>query len=120
MVFNATFNNISAIYLVVSFIGGGNRSTRRKPPTYYKSLTDSLSCTRFEFTTLVVLGSDCTDSCKSNYHAKIDCCLYTCRYCAVNKILKQSFDYKMLVLNLVFSLLYMWVDFRGGKLCNLH
>jgi len=37
MVFNATFNNISAIS--VSFIGGGNLSTRRKPPTYRKALT---------------------------------------------------------------------------------
>jgi hypothetical protein len=31
MVFNVTFNNISAIS--ISFIGGGNRSTRRKPLT---------------------------------------------------------------------------------------
>ena len=34
MVFNATFNNSSAI-VAVSFIGGGNRSTRRKPPTNF-------------------------------------------------------------------------------------
>jgi hypothetical protein len=35
MVFNATFNNISIIYIVaVGFIGGGNQSARRKPPTY--------------------------------------------------------------------------------------
>jgi hypothetical protein len=33
MVFNATFKNIS-----VSFIGGGNWSTQRKPLTYCKSL----------------------------------------------------------------------------------
>ena len=32
VVFNATFNYIS-------FIGGGNRSTRRKPPTCRKSVT---------------------------------------------------------------------------------
>jgi hypothetical protein len=32
MVFNATFNNICYI-IAVSFIGGGNRSTWRKPPT---------------------------------------------------------------------------------------
>jgi hypothetical protein len=32
MVFNATFNNI--------FIDGGNRSTKRKPPTWRKSLTN--------------------------------------------------------------------------------
>jgi hypothetical protein len=35
MVFNATFNNISVI-VVVSFIGGGNQSTRRKPPIVLK------------------------------------------------------------------------------------
>jgi len=32
MVFNFTFNNISVLSWV-SFIGGENRSTRRKPPT---------------------------------------------------------------------------------------
>ena len=41
MVFNATFNNISVISWrsVLSVVGGGNRSTRRKPPTCRKSLT---------------------------------------------------------------------------------
>jgi len=29
--FNTTLNNISVISWCVSFIGGGNRSTRRKP-----------------------------------------------------------------------------------------
>jgi len=35
MVLNATFNNISVISWrsVLCFIGGGSRSTRRKPPT---------------------------------------------------------------------------------------
>jgi hypothetical protein len=33
MVFNATFKNISIIYIVVSFIVGGNQSARRKPST---------------------------------------------------------------------------------------
>jgi len=36
-VFNATFINISAIYVAVSFIGKGNRSTRRNPSTCRKS-----------------------------------------------------------------------------------
>jgi len=40
MVFNATFNNISGISWAVSFIGGGNLSTRRKPLTCRKSLTN--------------------------------------------------------------------------------
>jgi hypothetical protein len=53
---------------VVSFIGGGNRSTRRKPSTCRKSLTNFIwQCfirytsqwTGFEVTTLVVIGTDC-------------------------------------------------------------
>ena len=36
-VFNATFNNS---LVAVSFIGAGNRSTRKKPPACRKSLTN--------------------------------------------------------------------------------
>jgi len=63
--------------MAVSFIGGGNRSTRRKLPTYRKSLTNFITqcCIGYtsqwagvELTTLVVIGTDCTGSCKSNYH----------------------------------------------------
>jgi len=66
MVFNATFNNISATLsiLAVSFLGGGSR---RKPPTC--RVTDKLyhillyriqlTWTGFELTTLVVIGTDC-------------------------------------------------------------
>ena len=46
MVFNATFNNISVISYIavaVSFIDGGNRSTRRKSPTCRKSLTNLIT-----------------------------------------------------------------------------
>jgi hypothetical protein len=78
MVFSATFNNISVINIVaVSFIGGGNRSARRKPPTRRKSLTIFIiyccieytsPSTGFELTTIVVIGTDFTVSCKSNYH----------------------------------------------------
>jgi hypothetical protein len=38
MVFNAAFNNISAISRRSVCIGGGNRSTRRKPPTLERQL----------------------------------------------------------------------------------
>jgi hypothetical protein len=61
--------------MAVSFIGGENQSTRRKPPTCRKSLKNFIPwcCieytspwTRFKFTTLVVIGTDCTGSfCKS-------------------------------------------------------
>ena len=38
MVFITTFNKIFSYIVVVSFISGGNWSTRRKPPTCRKSL----------------------------------------------------------------------------------
>ena len=69
MVFNATFNNISVISWWSVFISGGNQRTRRKPPTCRKSLTNlMLYRTGFELTTLVVIATDCTGICKSNYH----------------------------------------------------
>jgi hypothetical protein len=61
----------------VSFIGLGNRSTQKKPPTCRKSLTNFIAyccieytspSARLELTTLVVICSDCTGRCKSNYH----------------------------------------------------
>jgi hypothetical protein len=54
-----------------------NRSTQRKPPTCRKSLTNFITecCIEytspldgFELTTLVMIGTACIGSCKSNYH----------------------------------------------------
>jgi len=63
-------------YIVaLSFIGGGNQRTRRKPPTCRKLLTNiilyqvHLTWAGFELTMLVVIGADCIGSYKSNYHA---------------------------------------------------
>ena len=63
--------------MAVSFIGGGNQRTRRTPPTCCKSLTNFItSCcieytlpwTGFKPTTLAVIDTDSTGSCKSNSH----------------------------------------------------
>jgi len=59
--------------VAVSFIGGKNQTTQRKPPICRKSLTNlcieyTSTWTGFELTTLVVIGTDCTCSCKSNYN----------------------------------------------------
>ena len=62
---------------MIIFSGGGNWRTQRKPPTFLKSLTNFITyccieytspSTKFELTTLVVIGTDDTGSCKSNYH----------------------------------------------------
>ena len=63
--------------MAVSFIGVGKQSTQRKPPTSRKSLTNFITSCCIEYTspraglkltTLVVIGTDCIGSCKSNYH----------------------------------------------------
>jgi hypothetical protein len=55
------------------FIGGGNKSTWRKPQVTDNFITQycngyTSSWAGFELTTLVVIDTDCTGSCKSNYH----------------------------------------------------
>ena len=58
MVVNVTFNNISVIAFV-SFIGGGNKSTR-SATSHWQTLSHNVVS--------VVIGTDCTGSCKSTYH----------------------------------------------------
>ena len=53
--------------VVVSFIGGGNRSSQRKQLTCRKSLTMRM-LHRVQLTNLVVIGTDCTGSVKFKYH----------------------------------------------------
>jgi hypothetical protein len=50
MAFNTTFNNISVISWQSVFIGGENRSARRKPLTCRKSLTNFITYSCIEYT----------------------------------------------------------------------
>jgi hypothetical protein len=76
MAFNTTFNNTSAIMWRSNLIGGGNLSTWRKQQTCCKSLKlyhlllyrVHLAISWIELTILVLIGTDCTGSCLSNYH----------------------------------------------------
>ena len=77
MVFNATFKNISFISWRSVLLVEETWVLKRKSPTCRKSLTNfyhimfieyTSPWTGFELTTLVVMGTDCTSSCKSNYH----------------------------------------------------
>ena len=60
--------------VAVNFIGWGNRNTRRKPAvSHWQTLSHTvvsrnLTCALFELATLVVIGTDCIGSHKSNYH----------------------------------------------------
>ena len=63
--------------MAVSFIDGGNRITRKITPTCRESLPNFITQSCIEYTspwaayelkTLVVIGTDCIGSCKSNYH----------------------------------------------------
>jgi hypothetical protein len=72
IVFNATFNNISVIswrsvFLVVETGVPEENPLSHVTDNFYHIM---LYRTGVELTTLVVIGTDCTGSCKSNYHTK--------------------------------------------------
>ena len=70
MVFNATFNNISVIswrsVLLVEETGVP-RENHRPVESHWRTLSH-IAWAGFEFTTSVVIGTDCIGSYKSNYH----------------------------------------------------
>jgi hypothetical protein len=74
MVFNATFNNISAIswqsVLLMEETGGPreNHDLSQVIDKLFHIILYTSPWSRFELTTSVVIGTDCIDSCKSNYH----------------------------------------------------
>ena len=71
MVFDTTFNNISVILWQLALLVEETRIPCRKSLTNFITLCCieyTSPQTGFELTTLVVIGTDCTGSCKSNYH----------------------------------------------------
>jgi hypothetical protein len=71
MVFNSTFNNISVIswrsVLLVEETGTP-RENRRPAASRWMLYRVHLVWAGFQLTTLVVIGTNCIGSCKSNYH----------------------------------------------------
>ena len=74
VVFNATFNNISVIswqsVLLVEETGGSGENHRPVASHWqiYHIMLYTSPWSKFELTTLVVIGTGCIGSCKSNYH----------------------------------------------------
>ena len=75
IVFNATFNNISVILwrtVLLGVVTGVPGESHRPAASHWQTLSYNVISrttqqTRFELTTLVVTGTDCLGSCKSNY-----------------------------------------------------
>ena len=69
MKFNATFNNISAISWRSVLLVGETRENHRPVASHIMLYRVHLSMRGFELPTLVVIGTNCIGSCKSNFHA---------------------------------------------------
>ena len=70
MVFDATFNNISVIMYTWHQFYWWRKLEYKEKTTDLSQVTDKIitSLAGFELTMFVVMGTDCTGSCKSNYH----------------------------------------------------
>jgi hypothetical protein len=68
MVFNATFNNISVISWQSVLLVEKTTDLSQVTDKLYHIMLYTSPWSRFELTTSAVIGTDCIDSCKSNYH----------------------------------------------------
>ena len=86
------FQQYFSYIMAVSFIGGGNRSTHRKPQTCHNTLKNlityccikyTLPWAAFKLTMLVVIGTDCKGSWKLNYPTIMTMTAPWCIHCSM-------------------------------------
>ena len=103
--------------MAVNFMGGGNLSTRRKSPTCHKSLTNFRShdvvspWVGFELTTLLVIDTDCTGSCKydHNNESLLECNKHYPNYISAVQTMRVIFQ----------NYTRMWLESRQIKVLGL-
>jgi hypothetical protein len=91
MVFNTTFKNISVISWTSVLLVEETRENHQPITSHWKTLSHNVvsnipRLSGFELTTLIVVGTDCIGSSKSNYHtitATTDP-FYTCKQIKIN------------------------------------
>ena len=116
MVFNATFNNISVIsWRSVLLVGesGVPGENNRPVASHWQTLSHNLvSCTTL--TALMVIGTDCTCSCKSNYHA------ITTTTDNINMHSKKTVQYTSVWFFSIFHrLITLWLNKGNNKITEL-
>jgi len=113
MAFNVSFNNISVISWQSVLLVEGTRENHQPVASHWQTLSHNVVSSTlhhewgFELTTLVVIGTDCTGCCKSNYHT-IMTKTVPVYFGQSGRTLQLTLDWNTCMLNSNNDKLYFW------------